>query len=209
MALLRIRMMDKDDLESFIRSTASADFLAEPEHATLKKPSMRSTKPSSPITSRSRLISRSSRITAWRPHRPGPVEVQLVRHQREKSRGMARRLALFCHLSPRSGRNTPRTSTSASTWTKITLIPCSLSQTRSTTIPWTATQLVRQAFLSVLAFARQSQCSTAVSRTRMESCGNNVLPGELPVRRIQSRCFVVDARPFKPIHACHKVHLKS
>ena len=37
MALLRFRMMDKDDLESFIRSTASADFLAEPEHATINK----------------------------------------------------------------------------------------------------------------------------------------------------------------------------
>ena len=35
MALLRFRMMDKDDLESFIRSAASADFLAEPEHATI------------------------------------------------------------------------------------------------------------------------------------------------------------------------------
>ena len=31
------RMMDKDDFESFIRSTASADFLADPVHATIKK----------------------------------------------------------------------------------------------------------------------------------------------------------------------------
>ena len=36
-ALLRFRMVDKDDLESFIRSTVSADFFTEKGHAAVKK----------------------------------------------------------------------------------------------------------------------------------------------------------------------------
>ena len=92
MALLRFRMMDKDDLESFIRSTASADFLAEPEHATIKKAVDAVDEAEQP--DHIEVKTHFAKLNR-RPHRPGPVQVQLVRHQRDKSRGMARRLALF------------------------------------------------------------------------------------------------------------------
>ena len=104
MAMLRFRMMDKDDLESFIRFDSLRGFPCRAEHATINKAVGAFDEAELQITSRSRLFSQSSRITARRPHRADPVQVQLVRHQRDKSRGMARRLASFLPPEPKKRR---------------------------------------------------------------------------------------------------------
>ena len=157
----RFRMMDKGDFESFIWSTASADFLAEPEHATIKKAVDAVDEAEQPDHievktyfaklknhSKTAASSRSSAGAAG-----APPAGQVSRH--------GKATGTVCHLCSRSGGNTPRTSTSASTWTKITLIPCSLSQTRSTRIPWTkGGNSTRTASVSVLAIERQSRCSS-------------------------------------------------